>query len=71
MEMSILFIKRFSLGIAIGLFITAIFWSYSIYFQVSVSLIQGIVGSLVMTVSCGAVAVIGNLDQLMDNLPWL
>ena len=63
--------KRFTLGLAIGLFLAAIVWSYSAYFQVSISLVRGVIGSLLLAVFCGAIASFGNLDKLMDNLPHL
>ncbi len=64
-------LKRFIFGIAMGLFLAMICWSYSVYFHVAISLVQGIIGSLFLAISCGIIATIGNLDKLMDNLPWL
>ncbi len=64
-------LKRFIFGFAVGLFVAAIAWSYSVYFQISIALVQGIVGSLLLAISCGIVATIGNLDKLMDNIPHL
>ncbi|MGL6338978.1 MAG: hypothetical protein ACRC80_07540 [Waterburya sp.] len=65
------FIKRFTMGAAIGLFVAAICWSYSAYFYVSVSLIQGVLASLLLAVTCGIVATLGNIDKLFDSLPFL
>lgn len=64
-------LKRFLFGMSIGLFLAAIAWSYSAYFHVSISLVQGIVGSLLLALSCGIVATVTNLNKLMDNLPNL
>ena len=63
--------KRFLFGIAVGLFVGAIAWSYSAYFDVSISLVQGIVGSLLLAIFCGIVTTLSSLDKLMDNLPNL
>ena len=64
-------IKRFTFGMGIGLFLAAIAWSYSAYFYVSISLIQGVIGSLLLAIFCGIIATIGSFDKLMDNLPHL
>ncbi len=64
-------IKRFTFGMGIGLFISLIVWSYSAYYHVSISLVQGIIGSLLLAISCGTVATLGNLDKLIDNIPFL
>ena len=63
--------KRFILGITIGLFFAMICWSYSACFHVAISLAQGVIGSLLLAISCGIIATIGDLDKLMDNLSWL
>ena len=63
--------KRFTLGAMGGIFLAAIYWSYSVYFQVSFSLAHGIIGSLFLAISCGVIATITNLDKLMDNFPPL
>ncbi|MDJ0617935.1 MAG: hypothetical protein QNJ63_14520 [Calothrix sp. MO_192.B10] len=64
-------VKRFIFGIGIGIFIAMIAWSYSAYYHVSISLMQGILTTLFLGVTCGLVATIGSLDKLMDNLPFL
>ena len=63
--------KRFISGLAVGLFLVGIAWSYSAYFHVSISLIEGIVGGSLLAVFCGIIATIGGFDKLMDNLPNL
>ncbi len=64
-------IKRFIYGVAIGLFLAAIAWSYSAYFYVSIPLVQGIISTLLLSTSIGFIATFGNLDKFMDNLPFL
>lgn len=64
-------IKRFLFGVAVGIFVAMIIWSYSAYYYVSVSLVQGIIGSLLLAISCGVVATLGNLDKLIDSIPFL
>ena len=64
-------IQRYLLGTLAGLVLIIVFWSYSAYFYVSVPLIQGILGSLVLLISCGAIAMIGSLDELIDSFPML
>ena len=61
-------IGRFVSGMAVGLFVAAIFWSYSASYYAPVSLIRGIVGSIVLSLGCGVVATVGSIDKLMDNL---
>lgn len=63
-------IKHFILGVAIGLFVAIIAWSYSAYFNVSISIWQGIVSSLILAISFGILASIGDLNKLMDSLPF-
>ena len=64
-------IKRFILGASVGIFIAAIYWSYSVYFHVSLDVAQGIMSSLFLAISCGVIAIITSLDKLMDNFPPL
>ena len=64
-------IKRLTLGALVGLFIAAIYWSYSAYFHASFSLAHGIISSLLLAISCGLIAAITSLDKLMDNFPPL
>ncbi|MGB6298871.1 MAG: hypothetical protein WBF90_22200 [Rivularia sp. (in: cyanobacteria)] len=62
-------LKRFAIGILAGLFIAGIFWLYSIYFHVPISLVQGIIGSSLLAISCGIIATVSGLDKLFDNFP--
>lgn len=62
-------IKKFAIGILAGLFIAGIFWLYSIYFHVPISLVQGIIGSSFLAISCGIIATVSGLDKLFDNFP--
>jgi len=64
-------IKRFLAGGAVALVTILIMWSYSAFFHVSISFAQGLIGILFLTISCGIIAAMGNLDTLMDNLPFL
>jgi CDP-diglyceride synthetase len=64
-------IKNFILGAATGLLVATIAWSYSDYYYVSISLFQGIIGSLVLVTCFGIMATVGNLEKLLDNLPFL
>ncbi len=65
------FAKRFLAGVAVGLFIAAIAWSYSVFFHANIAPQQGLVGLLVLLAACGAIATIADLETLMDNLPPL
>ncbi|BAY81720.1 hypothetical protein NIES267_11970 [Calothrix parasitica NIES-267] len=62
-------IKKFAIGILAGLFIAGIFWLYSIYFHVSIPLVQGIIGSLLLAISCGIIATVSGINKLFDNFP--
>jgi hypothetical protein len=64
-------IKRFMMGVAFGLFVATTGWSYSACCDVSISLFQGIIGNLVLAICFGIIAAFGNLEQLIDNLPFL
>lgn len=64
-------IKRFIVGILTGIFLAFIYWSYSSYFHVDLSLAQGIMGSLLLAIACGVIATFSGLDKLIDNLPSL
>ena len=63
-------IKRFISGVAIGLFVATVAWSNSDYFNVSISLLPGIIASLVLAISFGIITSIGNIDKIMDDLPF-
>ena len=62
--------QRFICGVIFGLFLSMIAWSYSVYYHVSISLVQGVFSTLLLAVSFGVVAMFGNLDNLMDNIPF-
>ncbi|MGB3759966.1 MAG: hypothetical protein WBA07_26930 [Rivularia sp. (in: cyanobacteria)] len=62
-------IKKFTIGLLIGLVIAALSWLCSIYFHVSISLLQGIIGSLLLSISFGILATFTGIDKLLDNLP--
>ncbi|MBF2014637.1 MAG: hypothetical protein IGS23_05365 [Rivularia sp. T60_A2020_040] len=62
---------RFAIGLLAGLFIAGIFWLYSIYFYVPIPLVQGIIGSLILAISCGIIATISGLDKIFENFPNL
>ncbi len=61
-------IKRFLVGIAVGLFSAVIFWSYSAFFNVTISLTQGIAGTILLALACGTIATVSSIDKLIDNL---
>ena len=62
-------IKRFTIGLLIGLSIAAVSWLCSIYFHVSISLLQGIIGSSLLAISFGILATVSGIDKLLNNLP--
>ncbi|NJL80014.1 MAG: hypothetical protein HC836_05155 [Richelia sp. RM2_1_2] len=62
---------RFAIGLFAGLFVAGIFWLYSIEFHVSIPLVQGIIGSLILAISCGIIATISGLDKIFENFPNL
>ncbi len=62
-------LKRFAIGILIGLFNAGIFWLYSIYFHVSIPLAKGIIGISLLAISCGIIATISRIDKLFENFP--
>lgn len=62
---------RFAIGLLVGLFLAAIFWLYSIEFHASISLVQGIIGSLLLAISCGIIAAFSGLDKIFENFPNL
>ncbi|MBE9216795.1 hypothetical protein IQ247_29785 [Plectonema cf. radiosum LEGE 06105] len=62
---------RFAIGLFAGLFVAGIFWLYSIEFHVPIPLIQGIIGSSILAISCGAIATISGLDKIFENFPNL
>ena len=62
-------IKRFTFGAGMGIFIAMIVWSYSVYYHVSISLIQGLIGILFLAIPCGILASISDIDKLMDSFP--
>ena len=62
-------IKRFTIGLLIGLFIAGLSWLCSIYFHVNIPLLQGIIGSLLFSISFGILATVSGIDKLLNNLP--
>ena len=66
--MNLQLIKRFTIGMAVGLFIAVIFWSYSSFYYVAISLTQGILVSTLLGFCCGIVATFSSIDKLMDNI---
>lgn len=62
-------IKKFTIGLLIGLVICVLSWLCSIYFHVSIPLIQGIIGSLLLSISFGVLATFSGIDKLLNNLP--
>ncbi len=64
-------IKHFISGAIVGIFLALIYWSYSIYSHSTPSIAQGIMGSLILAIGCGAIATFISFEKLMDNLPPL
>ncbi|MGB3641970.1 MAG: hypothetical protein WBA39_30995 [Rivularia sp. (in: cyanobacteria)] len=62
-------IKKFSIGLLIGLFIAGISWLCSIYFHVNIPLLQGIIGTFLLSISFGILATVTGIDKLLDNFP--
>ncbi|MEO1378538.1 MAG: hypothetical protein AAFW70_30610, partial [Cyanobacteria bacterium J06635_10] len=48
--------RRFAVGLLGGFYLAAILWLYSTYFNVPISLAQGIIGISVVGISCGILA---------------
>lgn len=63
--------KRFTFGLAIGLFITVVIWSYSAYYLFTISWVRGIVTSLIVGIFFGILACFVDIDKLLDNFPTL
>ncbi len=66
-------IKKFGFGIGWGLFIVAIYWSFSVYFHSSIPLATGIIASLVFSLGCGLITLkVGYepLDKIINSLPF-
>lgn len=59
---------RFSLGSLVGVSIAALYWSYSVYFQIQIPLGLGIFGSSILTICCGVAAINKNLDRFIEDL---
>lgn len=62
-------IKRFTIGLLIGLFIAALAWLCSIYFHVAISLVQGIIGTVLLAICFGILTSFSGIDKLLNNLP--
>lgn len=64
-------IKKFAFGMAWGLFLVAIYWSYSLYYHSSIPLARGIIVSLLFSISCGLITLKAGykgLDNFLENL---
>ena len=62
-------IKRLIFGSLVGIFLALIYWSYSAYFHVPLSLTHGIISTLFLAIACGVIAAFTSIDKLMDNFP--
>lgn len=72
-EKMITSIKKFSFGMGWGLFIVAIYWSFSVYFHSSIPLATGIIASLLFSLGCGLITLkVGYdpLDKIINSLPF-
>ena len=58
---------RFILGSVFSFIPISVYWGYAVFFQVDVSLLKGIIGSLILMVAFGVAAVYGKLDQLLNG----
>ncbi|MGB3691347.1 MAG: hypothetical protein WA865_05735 [Spirulinaceae cyanobacterium] len=66
-------IKKFAFGMGWGLFLVAIYWSYSLFYHSSVPLATGIIASLVFAITCGLITMkVGYeaLDNIINSLPF-
>jgi hypothetical protein len=66
-------IKRFSTGAIFGLVIAAIYWSTTYYFGYQLTLIQGIIGCLILAITCGLMTLkwgYQTLQTLLDRLHY-
>lgn len=61
--------RRFTVGLLSGLYLAVILWLYSIYFGAQITLLQGIIGSLVLGTFCGTLATVSGIDKVFDNFP--
>jgi len=59
---------RFLSGGIVGIFLSVVYWTYSIYFGVDIPVFKGIIGSLILILFGSAVAVYGNLEKLLEDL---
>ena len=58
---------RFILGSIFSIVPIIVYWGYAVFFQVDISLLKGIIGSLILMLAFGIAAVYGKLDQLIDG----
>ena len=58
---------RFILGSIFSIIPISVYWGYAVFFQVDISLLKGITGSLILMLAFGLAAVYGKLDQLIDG----
>lgn len=61
-------VGRFILGSLLGIIPVLVYWSYAVFFQVNIPLVQGIAGSLILMLAFGVAAVYGKLERLFDSL---
>ena len=60
-------VGRFILGSIFSTIPISVYWGYAVFFQVDISLLKGIIGSLILMSAFGIAAVYGKLDQLIDG----
>ena len=58
---------RFILGSIFSIVPISVYWGYAVFFQVDISLLKGITGSLILMLAFGVAAVYGKLDQLIEG----
>ncbi|CCQ67247.1 hypothetical protein WH8501_17900 [Crocosphaera watsonii WH 8501] len=64
-------VKRFFAGASAGTFLALIYWSYSIFTHSNPSIVQGIIGVAVSSITAGLIASFTSVDKLMNSLPWI
>ena len=65
------FAKRCLPGMAVGVFLALMVWSYSIFFGSSISVVQGLLGTLGLAIACGVMTATTSLEAVIDRLPFL
>ncbi|MEL4895495.1 hypothetical protein [Crocosphaera sp. Alani8] len=64
-------VKRFFAGASVGIFLALLYWSYSIFAHSNPSIVQGIIGIAVSSITAGLIASFTSVEKLMDSLPWI